>query len=748
MPGKPQDPNIFAPKPSQLPPDPSQQAMSDADVASQFAAAQGAPAAAAPAPVADADVAAQFAQAQQQAQPTPAPAGGDLPVGEPGQIAAPNEQVPADLLARTEAGVGRNKNEEFRILERYYGPGNVKVNPNGEGILFRKNPKDKFSQVDPKGINSVMEFFGDLADMSGVGSDVAVGLMTDMLGKAASVGLGGLMGPVAGAAGVVGTAGASATAVNVARKSLVRNFGGVEPDPTYSDTQDIATNTGLNLVMMGLGSAGSHVMEMAKDTQLARIAQVAAIRRGFDKISESFAPLMRTKGDLGKELAGDVIEKSGGLIEKVSQDLSQAVGAVDNQLYTAAKQSGFKGKPTQTLAKMQEILDEAGVSKIQAAATDPMQAGKSVSRPLQYDAKSVSMSGAKDVMESKQGFGVLKDMTDDFNELSVLASRGGVPPDKLLSRLRYWQSEAKFDKDLASPKIQELFKELQHSAIEDRAAYASQVLGDGPAGQMFKSAYADYSRRIGPLERLKELYKQVDEAPERFVDALVEKGNSTRLRQVKEIFGSGSNEFNEIKAQWFQGLVEKHVSPTTGLFNSDGFLKEFDGHGKDVLNELLSKEEQNKVKRLAYNMSKIATSDLAPEKAVDQIGNNFALVPFTNRIALARWVIKMVSKNASAADYLVNDGYKELKAPLLAKLGGSPKDADFINFQFGSDLKKILTNEYRKVETKGGWKYILKDNAPAIAKRTAIQSAQQAITPDNTGYQAPDPSQQPPMPGE
>lgn len=739
----------FAPQPSQVPAEnPQGASMSDEDVAAAFAS------------MSDEDVAGAFAQLDQSA----APAMDDAAIAEqfaqaeyadPLPAAAPTELAPdamnpdtgADIKARAKASFGRNLAEEFKIYEKYYGAGNVKLDPAKNKILFRKSDKEKFKAVDGKMFSNVTEFLADLADMSGIGADTVLGVVSDIGAKliatpTAAVG-GAVAGTAAGPGGTLAGGGAGAAAGYVAgsyggafaqaytRERMAEEMLEGPSDPNYSENQEAIINGSLNLVMMGLGGVGKRAFHAAADafnsSQANRIAMIASLRRGLDKLAEGFGAVTGTTGQLGKRIAGDALEEADdGIMGRIHKDLGAAVQAVDNQVYAASVASGKRVKPMQTLQAMQQLLEAVGARKV-SGVVPKGEPGMAMAEagPLLFDTAGVDLlPGAKDVLKSKNGVSVIKDLVQDFNELSMLTYKGGVPPEKFFNRIRYWQSEAKFDKDLATPDIQALYKRLQHAGVKDRADYAQQVLDpNSEAGKLFTAAYSDYSKKIGPLEQIRQLYQQTGSAPERFVEAIIEPKNSTRLRQFKQLFGASSPEFRELKTHWLMSQIDKRVSPSTGLFNAEAFLNDLKSYGDDVMGELVTKEEFNRMKHLAYNLARVPTSDLTSQQVVDRSGDAIQLVAAGNSWAGARLLTWLFQSRKEAADYLANEGYKHIRLPK-----GITSDEELFKYQLGMNMRKILVQEYRPVTPAGKAAFYAKKTiAPTAARRATSKAATEGI---------------------
>lgn len=606
-------------------------------------------------------------------------ANSDSPIG------AQIKQTLAANWTRFKAGLARTDEGAMNVWAERYGAENVKKQKGA--VWFRRNADEKFRKVDPE----AFEFIGDtLLDGSGPIVEGLVSAMTEVGGlalaaggaAATEVGTGGAATPglIAAAPATVAGITAAAGATGAAARKGVMSLFGVEDEA--STVNEMLWGAGLNAATLGLGqglkAGGKAVVSKFGDVMSMlpkqRIQQLATIRNQFDDFSKE---ILGTEAK-GMKAAGKGL---GDAIERAQRSLDEPVELVYEKAAEFAEQKGIKYVPVDNLvAQLKNTLDEnfikfddQGFAQLKPGKfTKPNSEEASVAFDMFGSQAAEEMGrGATEQMAEKvltqKAFGsyggekALMKLAEDYNVL--LASQkahGGIPLEKLYDNIKTFRNEVDLFKNVPKTTEEELvYTRLQNAAASDRnSAFETLFKGTNTEEEKLWTTYfKNYSDKIDKIMGFKKILNQKESA-EQFAKALVQPDNSARIAKLKSVVGEGSKEWNSFRGEWIDSFIQSHIDPNSGVLLTADMNTSLKGLGKEVVNELLSKEEQGVMNKIIAKGNKIAFTDLLTTSTKASIQD---LLPLTMipQYAPSRFkgLWNLIAGRKDAADYLLDEGF-------------------------------------------------------------------------------------------
>lgn len=594
------------------------------------------------------------------------------------QMAEPGEAKPIGALqefkARAIQHIGSSKEDQLKLLQKALGSNfDVRLKDNEE-IVFRKKGSSKFFPIDATGFSGgLREVVGDIIDFSG---DVleqgaaSIGAVTSVAtGGATGLALGG-----AGGAAVGGTLGvAAAPAVGAltgvaARRAAIEHMIGSTSEG-FMDELKLAT--AFNYAALGLGaivkSAAKRSLETLKDSlelsPISRVKQLAEVRQNFGKLADEFGEKTFTKGQAGQQ-AYDAIEAYGNKLDK-------KVRLVRDDLKTKL---GDTVQPVERYVKeLENVLNDLGVSQDQlltlkssggkAKSLSKLVKGESNPAAEEY-AKILANAKEKSAAGSDTGHLFIKKIMDEYINVN---KDGGYGALTLFDKLDLWKLNAAYvDKGakVDYPKAtQALSRRIRQALAEDRNEIITNAFGDSKEkASIALGAIDEFAKNIDDVKRFKKLFMS-GKNPEKFTDALVQPGNSKQLQKLKNILGEESNEFGQIQAEYIDKVFNKALNARTGVIDGDKILKTMQATGDDMLNVLMSKDQQLTLQLIAKRSQQIAYEDILNNPQAKEKLKDAAAVAISRGRTIGpavRLLWSLTRANADAAKYLSDEGLIEV----------------------------------------------------------------------------------------
>lgn len=562
-----------------------------------------------------------FAQILGQPSPAPsvAPAGGGIDPdflsltgdtgmqGLPNRFAAGEQDILGDpgrdpgMFASMIQGFGRSPQEDALLLEKVYGPGNVKIQ--NKKIFFREPGQKDFQSIESEKLGLAARILNQMARGSGMALEAITGAGPAVVGSA-------MGGPVAGVAGGI----AGGVAGSAAREGAVSALLG--QDRQFSDVDPMNEA----LLAGGLGGAGSAVGQavgrfgraLYQGSTTGRVSKIANIRAALDEVKQNVIP-EHWNVDAGPSLTKEGREKAFDAAAPYYQDivgreadrLGQQIRAARNTLVERAGDNKFQ--MTNTADSLGNILKEYEGRGV----TFDKDTGKVI---IGGDAAPVAPFGIQG------GEGVLNQVSNMYNTLIDAQKNGGVPAGDVIDLTRKIEDLAKFDQSVQKSKVFP-WREATQAAIQDRDALARSVL-DPDALTRYDSAYKEYAGKIDATRAIQDQIGKALQTESRadLIDSVVSKNNPKLFRDFKMV--AGPEAASEVKANFVTHLIDKHVDESTGLFKADSFLKDLKGYGKELVGspnnsgEILSQNEYRQLVHLSSKMKELDTSDLVKKKSI------------------------------------------------------------------------------------------------------------------------------------
>ncbi|MCP3873385.1 MAG: hypothetical protein GY699_09565 [Desulfobacteraceae bacterium] len=545
-----------------------------------------------------------------------------------------------ELESRLASSVGRTPKERASILRDKFPDSKITVKK-GE-VLMDGRPVDL-----PKGEGGVREFGMDIADWGG---DIAEAVLSTAIELGITAGGTFVASPVgtipAYAAGAATGAGAGVKA----RGKAVEKLGGKQM--SIQDEMDLIIETsGLNLAFLGAGAlvrkgfttAKGAIKEAAKSMPARRIERLAAIQKTIKDVAD----------EIGARVDPESIkQKIFGAVDHSYEKLEKSIGLLRNETIEAAGNQRFV--PRNFLKQSTKMFKDYGVQ------VDP------VSFKATMPTEQVYAFGAEG------GEGVLADVIKRYNEvLDTLMIKdgqvtGGLSAKRMFDKTKQLGDTAFQRFANKQPKIGKVYKDLSKAASSDRNEMLNQVLKGTEYEGFISDTYNKFSDEIDMTREFRNLFRSNKDS-EKIIDAVIKPQNSETLMNLKGLLGEGSDEWNQFVSGWMNDLIEKNTSQTTGIFNADKFLSSIKRLGDKTRKVLITDEHFNKLRKQAVDYSKIETADLVKDAKAQGVLQSLyktivapmagiAQLPGTR--AKAAW--QLVKPNATAADYLLDDGFLKL----------------------------------------------------------------------------------------
>lgn len=586
----------------------------------------------------------------------------------------PVTQQIKDLWQRAKASFGSNPDQAAAILGKYYGEGNVRVSTDNQ-VEFRRDDKSKFQRMDP----DHFEILGDvIADM--IGPAVEGLVMGGTEAGMAGAGFAGA-GPI-GAAGAAITGAAAAGSAGAAARRGVVSAMGVDPNMGGASFQSDAMN-GIagSLVakpIVGVGNwIKSQVAQAVEELPMNRLMGVARLRKAAEDTIVNSGPSGLSRREVGQ----NVIQA----VDALHDRYEAGVGLVNSRAIQLNKDRVVP--MPNAISKMREIIEREGgeilpsgeaiiprnfesvspsvASEIRTVTSDGMY-GKSSSNYIN-SSKADPVDFASSPTATKpfgdpNGRAALKKLADDYNLYSRNQLDPGLSIRELINNVKAYQKLSKFDEtNPFSPDTLQGYKDIQKAMGKDRDTLFQKIFKDQPEAPLLEKAYNDYSTHIEPITAFQDAFNAA-KSPEAFADSLITKGGSQRIRDLKYILGENSDEFKQVKGSWINNMFNDSIDSKTGVFRAQNFINELDSHGKDVLNEMMSPGDMNKLKLIAAKANRIYTGDFSSTGTQSSMNDLVGFLSASPTKIVARTLFKLTGKNPQAQDYLLDKGFIEAAA--------------------------------------------------------------------------------------
>jgi len=581
-----------------------------------------------------------------------------------------------ELGARVQTSVGRNAKERMSLLKAKFPK--KRISKNKDGDLFIDG-----IPADPEiGEGGAREFVMDIADWTGditeavLSSAVELGVVA--AGTASSFGLGVAPAYIAGAA--------AGSGIGVkGRGDMVEALGG-ERMEADKELEMIAGTTALNLAFLGAGAlvrkTGGAVINAVKAAKnnlpTRRIERLAVITKNIKDVAEEIG----LKTD-----ATSIKQNIHGGIETAYTKLQNSIGVLDDE---AVKYAGGKAfVPKNYLEESLKMMDDYG------AVIDPKTFRVSIPDREVY------------AFGAEGGEKVLKQLAEEHNAIldnfvirdgQVLS--GGMSARKMIDKAKKLGDIANTRFMENKGKIGRVYKKLANASSSDRMEMMTDVLKNTEYGGHIEDTYKEFADNIGIVREFKNLFKSAKDS-EKLIDVLITPKNSENLEKLKGILGKDSAEWGQLVSTWMNDAMENKFSSTSGIFDAKGFLDKVKSLGPATREVLMTTPQFNRLQREAVKYGKIATKDLIHDTGNQAILESIVKVwaaPFLGIQQLpgtrARAVWQLTKSNATAADYLLDDGFINLakKAETLAEKKSWLKTKKAFSILINNSQKATLSN--------------------------------------------------------
>lgn len=682
-------------------------------------------------------------------------------------------------LASFASGLGRNPKESMGTLRDIYGEDNVQLKK-GKVYISQDppgTPDDKrtfrpFSTMNP--VEFLSGFSGPIIEGAVSSAVEAAGLV----GTAVTTGMTSMtpaapLATAVGAAGIAGSAIAGGVAGAFARDGAIRLTdmisGGHMRDEDVSLFNESAWNAGFNLAGLAGGAlvkpVGKLFQKIVDTFPENRIKALRDVLTGFDDFAKTFGVSINIPGATRKG-ARAVGNETFDAIDKYGDNLQSAVTLVKQKAIDLAESQGRKGVSTEgLLSKLKEQIDNYGVgyredgtafikSKEKAAAQgmDPFQwdrlqekmppdmRSSPASRPVSSADQLSEKASTMHAFGSKNGEKTLQLFVDQYNGLlgAKNGADGGIALNTLMDFVDNYSHLSKYDKmnpGMYTPQEIAAFRQLRHAADGDRHQVFQQLFqGSGlPEEEIYQSAFKDYSSNIASVLQFRSQFNR-QESASLFAKAMVQPEQVERLEGLRSILGADSPEWHSFRGEAIANLIDKSILPSSGILNGSHLLENMNHLGKDVMNTLLSKEEQGVMKKMAIATQRIGYTDLLSNNDKDVLEYVVALSPLrqfeTSRMKVL-WA--MIGKNKLAADYLLNEGFMSAasRAPDKAAQTSILRAKRFMSEM----VSKMQVATIDRVDPKTGVKKAIQIYVPTI--KNAASQALKSATIHAQGNMAP-----------
>lgn len=583
-----------------------------------------------------------------------------------------------ELAVRFASGLSTNAEQEERLVQRTLGP-EFEVSRRGDSLFFRKkskNPKRKggWFKLDRDGFKGgLTEVLADVfADNSGLLAEMGSAVFTE----GATIAGGARFGPQGAAAGAVAGIPLSAKVSGMFRQAILQAMG--ESFENADQSERFLTDTALNGATFGAGklllnaskSIAQGIKRTADASPKATLESLASIRRGFDQFKVGVGRgISKTKAETGQEVIDAV--------SRIGDDLGRDLGVIRSEL--AQKTGGMPVSVEGYRAKLLEVLEKnIKLPKQQAEMLAALDKGSALDKSTrksiyQFAEESSTLGGGSDVI----------DFIDDIvDELQGVSKRGGLTAEEIGNKLTFWKKPSGISKVTRAPKSRPsqanvLAGNIRAALAQDELELAVKAFPDDPTkAAMLQNLKNEYAQKIDAITEFKKIFKS--KGAESFTEAIIgetTKTARTRILDLKAILGEGSEEFELVRGAWMDDLFNKATNNRLGVVDPNVINKSLDKLGKESLDALLNKRQQETLRFLARKSELIPGLNLGVAKD-EKMMQEFAAVVilnYQNPRGTVSVLWNLFRSNRSIAEELADDGiHRIVSSPsMLKRLGSS-----------------------------------------------------------------------------
>lgn len=615
----------------------------------------------------------------------------------------------AGVLIRAIGGIGRTRDEQLKLMQKFGGGKfQFRINPSSQDRIEFKRPEEgKWRAIDP----DHFEFFGDLADISGIAGEAAIEIPAEIAGAGLGAAVGGMGGTVAGAvvgaaagAAAGGAAGGAASAL--AREGAVRLLG-IEP------TAELGTEMFYNASLASAGALVSTVAPKLLNAGYDKFFRKRITRTDKDQLEfldDVFTQLKEETGYVPRT-PRQFTEEVGAFLDNKERSLNALISEVEEPAFILAGDKRFV--PERMLASMQVNLSREGVQFIQEE-TSKGSGRRFTKAILPKGSEKLSIFGVEGGATEAQK------MLDIFNAFSrESVDMGGSSLATIRNSSRSLNEASRFNEASPKhPKVRAFYKMFAEANRVDQRQVMSDLFhnaGRDDLVSLVDDAYETFSGQIGAVRNF------VDELNRRkargelddFADALVRPGASDRLIEFRDLVDPDSRMWADVRGAWLGRRIDKARSfpkgaPEIGVVSPKKLMNDLDSYGEDVLRIMLPKQDRVRVQTLLRAMEQIKPEEVFKQFEVGTLIRDVMIgfgkaTPF--RLARINAVMRLLGNSPEFLKWLRDKGLVE--AMNDAKDSGTRQTIGFIRRAASSMLaatpialsktgQKLLQEEARR----------------------------------------------------
>lgn len=660
-----------------------------------------------------------------------------------------------DTAAQAAAGMARTPTGRLSALQNHYGKTNVSY-ANGVYTIKTANGNITTSDDALESWFNIRNYSGGTLEMgvgaagtalAGAGMAEAGATGAFLAGGAGAVAAGGEAGALGGPLGVV--AGATAAgigfgAAHLFRDAVNKNLLSIQESADYNAGQEAMKMGGFAFVGDALlapvvSAAGkniaagiSRVTDML--TQAApstRIEAAQTVRLALNQTLQDLKiPLTTLDGKVSAD-APAIAKDTQTAVDAARKYYSSRVGLVDTKAVELATKNNLKFQPTNL---MKEIKGQIGNYVVEGAdgrlslsigtqSADPLAAGE-------FEADNAGLRATQSAaFGDPQGMSAVKDMMARYNVLLDASNNGGIRMQDIQNQVKLignipdtWGGTSRKSADLVSA-----LKSTYQAAANDRdAAYLATLKGTDE-GNMFTTAYKEFSSRIDAITRIQGKYDNQGAFSSGVMDAYMQPRNPTansNLQDLLKILGPDSKQANNLRGNWISDRINEAIDVNKPVFDANKFIQGIseDKWGQDFTNTLFpgGAPELNGLKLMAKRAEGIATSDLW---ANDTAGQEAVIkMSMANRVVggMARTMYRLVRTNPDLATYLSEKGLADYAQKL-----GTPEAIQ--SFMKEADIFKAVVDSSTTVDAQSSKIFQGAQVAGKAVKRILVPISKQAF---------------------
>jgi hypothetical protein len=631
-------------------------------------------------------------------------------------------------LQRAFVSLGRDENEQVNALRKLFGKSGGGARIKDGKVLFRRTKSEKYQPVE--GDRGLMEFLGDIADLSG---GVAEGAVATAVGAPVAAALAPASPFTSPLPAVAGGIAAGSLAGTSARKMLVDAVG--ISDDEFPEVSNAALQVGVDLalpaVLKGVGGGYSSLKKMWKEADpVNRFAQMRDVIHGVENVLQEsgYAKV------LGKRPTGEALADG---IEAAQKKLAENVSLVDK---AAIQRAGDKRFPVDNfLGKMKELLEPYAKFNEKTGLFEPVAKSKGVSSSTVgslagEDGGQMALSdvagsigekeayknlaegaGAQAAFGDPKGKMLLSDMVSDFNAFAAQSrAHGGATMQELLDRTRKYQGSA--DWDVKSTGGNQALQDAAGAALLDRNKAFTQALDGTPEAKIWERAYSNYAKEAVPIKTLDWMMKS-QKAGDLIVDSVLAKKDAAMIENLRNYVGPNSEGWKSFKGNTIKKLIDDSMD-SSGAFNGAKFNDTIKSYGKDFWKSFGEEESLNRLRLLARSAERIdLTGTLDPSKKTKLVEVLKGVVGFGgSKIPTVIALNQLVNGDKYAVDYLTNEGFMQVAR-------GAKSEAEKRSIMAMAEVADRVRDASQVVKIKGRDVYVpvARKAAGALAFGKAVQ---------------------------